>query len=87
MTITVGIKELRDNLSKRIADVKAGETIAVTEHGRVVAHIVPQGASSMLERLIAEGVATPPTRPKGPAPVPKIEPGFSLSELVIEMRG
>ena len=61
MTST-GIRELKDNLSRYIRRVEAGERIAVTTHGRVVAEIGPPGNGSSLrpqsryEELIAMGV-------------------------------
>lgn len=36
-----GIRELRQNLSRFVDLVKAGETIEVTEHGRLVARLTP----------------------------------------------
>ena len=38
---TVGIRELKNQTSELIRRVEAGEAIAVTNHGRVVARIVP----------------------------------------------
>ena len=43
---SVGVRELRQNLSKYLARVKAGEALTVTERGRVVAALVPSGASA-----------------------------------------
>ncbi len=40
-TETVGVRELRQNLSVYIKRVKEGETLAVTEHGREVARLMP----------------------------------------------
>jgi prevent-host-death family protein len=37
----VGVRELRQNLSKYLARVKEGETLAVTERGHEVARLVP----------------------------------------------
>ena len=37
----VGVRELRQNASKVLARVKAGEVVDVTERGTVVARIVP----------------------------------------------
>ena len=37
----VGIRELRDGLSRHLAEVRAGRTVTVTDHGRPVARIVP----------------------------------------------
>ena len=38
---SVGIRELRQNLSKHLERVKRGETLSVTERGREVAKLVP----------------------------------------------
>ena len=38
-----GIRELKDNLSRYIRRIEAGERISVTVHGRVVAELVPPG--------------------------------------------
>jgi len=38
---TVGVRELRQNLSKYLAQVKQGETLTVTERGHEVARLVP----------------------------------------------
>jgi prevent-host-death family protein len=38
---TVGVRELRQNLSKYLTRVKKGETLAVTERGLEVARLVP----------------------------------------------
>jgi prevent-host-death family protein len=38
---TVGVRELRQNLSRYLARVKDGETLAVTERGREVARLIP----------------------------------------------
>ncbi len=43
MPESVGVRELRQNLSRYLRRVKAGEPLAVTERGRVVARLVPSG--------------------------------------------
>ena len=59
----VGVRELRQNLSKHLAEVKGGQTLLVTERGREVARLVPSGpADSPLARLVAERGATMPRR-------------------------
>ena len=56
----VGVRELRQNLSVYLDRVKEGETLVVTEHGHAVARLAPlQRAASILDRLVAEGHATP----------------------------
>ncbi|MEX0985680.1 MAG: type II toxin-antitoxin system prevent-host-death family antitoxin [Actinomycetota bacterium] len=58
----VGVRELRQNLSVYLRRVKEGVTLVVTEHGRPVARLTPPiSDTSTLERLIAEGRATPAT--------------------------
>lgn len=44
MSDAVGVRELRQNLSKYLDRVKAGEALTVTERGRVVARLVPTGS-------------------------------------------
>jgi prevent-host-death family protein len=62
MADAVGIRELRQNLSRYIERVKAGESLTVTERGREVARLVPSGpADSALARLVIEHGATMPT--------------------------
>jgi prevent-host-death family protein len=58
----VGVRELRQNLSVYLRRVGEGETLEVTDHGHPVARLTPLPRSdSVLERLIAEGKATPAT--------------------------
>ncbi len=65
MTST-GIRELKDNLSRYIRRIEAGERIAITAHGRVVAELGPPGTaatrsgSTRFEELVAAGVIRPP---------------------------
>lgn len=57
----VGVRELRQNLSRYLAQVKEGESFVVTERGREVARLTPSGpADSPLARLVAERGATMP---------------------------
>lgn len=57
----VGVRELRQNLSRYLAEVKEGESFVVTERGREVARLSPSGpADSPLARLVAERGATMP---------------------------
>jgi prevent-host-death family protein len=61
MARSVGVRELRQNLSRYLTEVKEGQTFAVTERGREVARLTPSGpADSALGRLVAERGATMP---------------------------
>lgn len=77
----VGVRELRDGLSRHLATVRQGHTITVTDHGRPVARIIPVGVPTKLEQLIAEGKVTPAARRKGKRPAP-VETDGTVSDLV-----
>jgi prevent-host-death family protein len=63
MESRVGVRELRQNLSRYLERVKAGESLIVTERGTEVARVTPSGANrDALARLIAERGATIPQR-------------------------
>ena len=62
---SAGIRELKDNLSRYIRRIEAGERIAITAHGRVVAELVQPGAAAKstprrFDELVATGVIRPP---------------------------
>lgn len=63
MSQSVGIRALRQNLSRYIEQVKAGESLVVTERGREVARLIPSGAST--DRYIALGQRFGATMPVG----------------------
>jgi prevent-host-death family protein len=59
---TVGVRELRQNLSRYLERVKSGEALEVTEHGRIVARLSPAGerVPEAYAALVAEHGATLP---------------------------
>lgn len=85
----VGLRDLRHHTSEVLARVRHGETIDVTEHGRLIARIVPVGdrePAPMLARLVASGRATLARRP---GYRPRMRPGDGrdrLSETLAAMR-
>lgn len=84
---SVGVRELRQNASAVLRDVKAGETVTVTEHGRPVARIVPYKMSP-LEQAIANGEVRLPTKPTHSFKVPSPKPdGPSSAEILADVRG
>lgn len=57
----VGVRELRQNLSRYLTRVKEGESFVVTERGREVARLSQSGpVDSPLARLVTEHGATMP---------------------------
>jgi prevent-host-death family protein len=81
----IGVRDLRDGLSRYLASVREGHTITVTDHGRPVARIIPVGRPTMLEQLIAEGKVTPATQRKTKRPEP-VSTGAMVSDLVDHQR-
>jgi prevent-host-death family protein len=60
---TVGVRELRQNLSIYLERVKKGEALTVTDRGQEVAILRPMPKTNdVIARLIAEGRATPAKR-------------------------
>jgi prevent-host-death family protein len=55
----IGVRELRQNASVYLARVKDGESIEITERGVPIAVLGPPTKMSVIDRLIAEGKATP----------------------------
>ncbi len=83
--MNIGVRELRDGLSRHLAQVRAGHTVTVTDHGVPVARIVPIGAPSALERLVADGRVTLAKQPKRPAGR-RVKAAGTVSDLVAEQR-
>ena len=81
----IGIRQLRDGLSRHIAEVREGRIITVTDHGRPVARIVPVERPNRLERLRAEGRVRRAARAKRPAPEP-VEASGTVSDLIADQR-
>ena len=58
MSDRVGIRELRQDLSRYLRRVRSGERLIVTERGRPLAVIAPWAEEAdMLDRLVVEGRA------------------------------
>jgi prevent-host-death family protein len=81
----VGVRELRDHLSRYLDRVRDGDEVVITDRGRAIARVVPIGAERVLDRLIAEGIVTPARRPKRRAGKP-IKTKGTVSDLVADQR-
>jgi prevent-host-death family protein len=86
--MTVGVRELRQNLSVYLEKVKQGATYTVTEHGHVVAELRPAPVTDdPIQRLIAQGLATPAKRSIRDLPKPLRWKGRKpLSKILDELR-
>ena len=81
----VGIRELRDHLSRYLERVQSGEEVIVTDHGRAIARVLPMSGERTIDRLIAQGLVTPAKQTKRNRPRPLKTTG-PVSDLVAEQR-
>ena len=85
---SVGVGELRQNLSRYLKRVERGERLLVTARNRVVAELgPPPSTGAALDRLIAEGRVTRPTRRGLPEPIELDGDPRALSRALDEIRG
>ena len=88
MSDSVGVAELRQNLSVYLRRVSAGERLIVTDRNRPVAELGPAPTTGAdLDRLIAEGRVSRPLRPALPAPLELGGDPQALSRALDEIRG
>lgn len=88
MDRTVGIAELRQNLSRYLRRVEDGERLLVTDRNRPIAELgPPPSTGEALDRLIAEGRVTRPTRRGLPPPLRMEGDPHALSRALDEIRG
>ena len=88
--ISVGTRELKNNLSRYIGTVRKGEDIIITVHGRAVARIIPEpgrkdSLQNRLAALAAEGLVELPKAKAGKAGRHRI-PGKPVSAVITEER-
>ena len=87
----IGIREPRQHASVYVDLVEKGQTVDITNRGRLVARLVPAGEpESALERLVAAGIierAEDPGSPLDIEPGPPVPPGHpTASEILQELR-
>jgi len=88
MSRAVGVAELRQNLSRYLRRVEQGERLLVTDRNRPVAELgPPPSTGAALDRLIAAGKVTRPTRRGLPAPLRMDGDPYALSRALDEIRG
>ena len=88
MSTTVGIAELRQNLSRYLRRVENGERLLVTDRNRPVAELGPPPIVGVaLDRLIAEGRVVRPARRGLPPPLEMGGDAYALSRALDEIRG
>jgi prevent-host-death family protein len=88
MSETVGVAELRQNLSVYLRRVGKGERLVITARNRPVAELGPAPSTGPgLDRLIAEGKVSRPRRSSLPEPLEMDADPHALSRALEEVRG
>jgi prevent-host-death family protein len=84
----IGVRELRQHASRYLQKVKAGETVEVTERGRLIALLVaPRATTAARDRLVQAGRVTPAaTSFELPRRVPRKAGAPSTAEALEELR-
>ena len=87
--ITVGVRELKNNLSYYLRSVKQGQPIKVTERGESIAMLVPSkqdSGSRIAEALSRKGIGSwKGGKPKGASRKVTVK-GKPVSKIVLEER-
>lgn len=89
---TAGIKDIKNNLSRYLAQVKAGEEIVITERGKPIARIIKENEKNhkirqALGPLIMKNMVSMPVQPiNRQAPARIKNTGKLTSEMVMEDR-
>lgn len=96
---TVGIRELKNRLSKYVHQVEAGDIVIVTDRGRVVAELVPPGHADRrrpdvhpgLLEMERKGQIRLATKQNDPSlyrtPRPHLELGETAQQMLDAIRG
>lgn len=97
MATSVGIRELKDHLSKYVRQAEAGDVVLVTDRGKVVAELAPPGTTSRpdihpglleMERKGLVRLATRPNHPSLYRRMPHVDlGGKTIEDLMDEIRG
>lgn len=83
----VGIRELKNNLSRYLTDVKRGEEIVVTDRGNPIARLIAADEETdRLAALVSSGAITPPRSAGRRLPKRRVTAKGSVSTLVAEQR-
>lgn len=86
---TVGVRDLKAQLSEYLRQVKAGETVIITEYGHPIGRIIPEPTSSaeLISRLVEAGeiLWSGESLPEF-EPVAANEGPILLSDIVSELR-
>ena len=87
-TNEVGVRELKNQLSRYLDQVKSGGEVTVTQHGKPIARLCPVAPETdRRQELIDAGVIVPAKRPRRlPHKQVALSPGPSLARLIDQQR-
>lgn len=78
---------MKNNLSRYLERVRAGDHVVVTDHGRPVARLMPiDEGTDRLAALVAAGVAQAPRDSRRHRPARRIRAKTTISDLAREQR-
>ncbi len=93
---SASVSQAKNGLSALLDEVRRGETVVITHHGKPVARLEPHRAADLSDdeaalALIQRGIAHPPRRRLDVAsflatPVPRLRKGVSVSDMVVAER-
>jgi prevent-host-death family protein len=84
--VEVGVRELKNNLSRYLVRVRGGDEVVVTDHGRPVARLVAIDASTdRLAALIDDGTVRAARSPRRALPQ-RVRGKGTVSDLVADQR-
>lgn len=87
LPMRIGVRELNQHTSRYIGKVKDGETVEVTEHGHLVALLVPvPRTDTAIDDLVEQGRVHPPTATPRLFPGRRRAPRRSAGEELTAMR-
>lgn len=82
---TIGVRELQQHASAALRRVERGETLGVTERGRLVALLSPASVATGAGALLAAGRVQPARRTAAELPDP-VPAARSVAEVLDELR-
>ena len=88
-TRSVTATELKNRLGTYLEEVRGGKTIIVTDRGRRIGRLIPEGDpdEAVLQRLMASDlVKRPPQEIRLPRPIRVRRRGKPLSQIIVEQR-
>lgn len=86
MSVEVGVRELRENLSEWLDRAAGGEDVIVTERGKPKVRLSPATGEHILDQLVREGRARAAKGPRGALPPPISVKGNPATDALLEHR-